>query len=251
MIMPVIQGGQFGIREEERGMSMLFSHLTEASAASGDQRPLIDFTSGYFGLYEPYQDLILKSGVDTRIICASPLVSRFLRSHYWELTPVKANGFYGSSGLSGRIPEGYTYLEQRFMHAVRRAGKQWRSDAGGASGVHLAEWHKSDWTYHAKGMSFLQSTIYIRIESCAGIWVSPSHSSAPYLTLFGSTNLNSRSAHLDTELSFFMLTSSESLRRQLQVEQAAISAHAEPWRGAERRVRLGTKALVKLLGGML
>ena len=48
-----------------------------------------------------------------------------------------------------------------------------------------------------------------------------------------------------------MLTSAESLRRQLQAEQSAISAHAEPWKGAERRVRFGTKALVKLVGGML
>ncbi|VDB82845.1 unnamed protein product [Peniophora sp. CBMAI 1063] len=216
LIMPVIQGGQFGIREEERGMSMLFKHISKAVAASTGEKPLINFTSGYFGLYDPYQELILTSGIDTRILCASPL----------------ANGFYGSSGISGRIPEGYTYLEQRFMKAVKSAGKEWRSEIG--SGVHLAEWHKPDWTYHAKG-----------------IWVSPSHSSAPYLTLFGSTNLNSRSAHLDTELSFFMLTSSESVRRQLQAEQTAISAHAEPWKGAERRVRLGTKALVKVVGGML
>ena len=68
-----------------------------------------------------------------------------------ELTLVQANGFYGSSGLSGRIPEGYTYLEQCFMRAVRYAGKEWRSGAGPESGVHLAEWNKPDWTYHAKG----------------------------------------------------------------------------------------------------
>src|SRR6187551_2832030 len=38
-----------------------------------------------------------------------------------------------------------------------------------------------------------------------GIWLSPSSSSPPVLTLFGSTNLNSRSAHIDTELSFMMI----------------------------------------------
>ena len=48
-----------------------------------------------------------------------------------------------------------------------------------------------------------------------------------------------------------MLTSAGSLRSQLQAEQVAISRYAEPWKGDERRVRLGTKALVKLVGGML
>ena len=89
------------------------------------------------------------------------------------------------------------------------------------------------------------------VQCHLGIWVSPSPVSAPYLSLFGSTNLNSRSAHLDTELSFFMLTSAGSLRSQLQAEQVAIGRYAEPWKGDERRVRLGTKALVKLVGGML
>lgn len=41
-----------------------------------------------------------------------------------------------------------------------------------------------------------------------GIWLSPSPKSLPILTLFGSTNLNSRSAHLDTELSFVMVVPS-------------------------------------------
>ena len=71
------------------------------------------------------------------------------------------------------------------------------------------------------------------------------------MTLFGSTNLNSRSANLDTELSFMMVTSSPELRRQLRGEVDALRAHAHPWRGEDRRVTLGTKALVAMVGGML
>ena len=68
----------------------------------------------------------------------------------------KANGFYGSTGVSGRIPEGYTLLEQRFMDAVRQAGRDWDSslaDNRKGSGVDLNEWRKDGWTYHAKGRS--------------------------------------------------------------------------------------------------
>ncbi|KAK7006176.1 CDP-diacylglycerol--glycerol-3-phosphate 3-phosphatidyltransferase [Favolaschia claudopus] len=209
-LFPLIQAGQFNIRDEETALKMLFQHLDTNAA-----RPLVDLTSGYFGLYKEYQDLVLQStNVDCRIVAASPL----------------ANGFYGSRGISGRIPEGYTYLEQRFMNAVKRAGRQ--------ATVQLSEWEREGWTYHAKG-----------------IWLSETSSQPPMLTLFGSTNLNSRSAHIDTELSFMMLvpesSGTEPLRRQLADEVDNLRKHSSPWKGADRKVRLGTKALVGLVGGML
>jgi hypothetical protein len=68
----------------------------------------------------------------------------------------QANGFFGSSGISGRIPEGYTYFEKGFMRAVRKAGRLWGEIASGNfKGVQLSEWKKSDWTYHAKGTLFV------------------------------------------------------------------------------------------------
>jgi CDP-diacylglycerol--glycerol-3-phosphate 3-phosphatidyltransferase len=82
---------------------------------------------------------------------------------------------------------------------------------------------------------------------------------APVLTLFGSTNLNSRSAQLDLELSFFLLPASPpgrrlprpTLRARLRDEVDALRAWAVPWRGDTRHVRLRTKALVGLVGDML
>ncbi|KAI0026815.1 hypothetical protein K488DRAFT_64352 [Vararia minispora EC-137] len=224
LVFPVIQAGQFSIKEEEECIKLLFHFLTDAVASqsvSVDFKPLVNLTSGYFGLYKSYQDLILQSPVDTRIVCASPL----------------ANGFYGSKGVSGLIPEGYTLLEKRFMRAVHRARRAWTQNASSPdseSGVELTEWHRDAWTYHAKGL-----------------WVSPTHTAPPLLTLFGSTNLNSRSAHLDAELSFVMLTSSAGLREQLRAELATIRAHSGPWRGAERHVRLMTRVLAGLVDGML
>src|SRR6266481_807776 len=62
---------------------------------------------------------------------------------------LQANGFYGSKGVSGRIPEGYTLLEKHFWRKVLRADRAWED--GTASGIELREWEKDDWTYHAKG----------------------------------------------------------------------------------------------------
>ncbi|KAF7327274.1 CDP-diacylglycerol--glycerol-3-phosphate 3-phosphatidyltransferase [Mycena kentingensis (nom. inval.)] len=211
---PLMQAGQFGIRDEELALQLLFQDLDGASSSSA---PLVDLTSGYFSLYEEYQKLVLQSrNIDFRIVASAP----------------RANGFYGSRGVSGRIPEGYTLLEQRFMDAVAEAGRQSR--------VQLNEWEREGWTYHAKG-----------------IWLSEPATSPPVLTLFGSTNLNSRSAHIDTELSFLMLAPDANnepvlrLRRRLAEERDNIRAHSRAWRGAERRVRPGTKALVWMVGGML
>ncbi|KAF5334855.1 hypothetical protein D9758_014298 [Tetrapyrgos nigripes] len=290
LLFPVIQAGQFNIREEQEMFELLFRHLGRAaprgSGGSGDgDRPLLDLTSGYFGLSEKYQDLVLGCPeVDVRIVAASP----------------KANGFFGSKGISGRIPEGYTYLEQRFMDAVRRVGREWAppspssspssasisvaNTSGNDTGVvQLCEWEKEGWTYHAKGL-----------------WLSPTPTSNPVLTLFGSTNLNSRSAELDTELSFVMVLPSpspvpeseseasstsdggnsnssldktktntntntntntksdperetpvEHLRKQLAEEVQRIREDSKEWKGGERKVRVGTKMLVGVVGGML
>jgi len=61
----------------------------------------------------------------------------------------QANGFYGSKGISSRLPEGYTWLEQRFMTAVRASQPQNPRSVPGS--VELKEWNRQGWTYHAKG----------------------------------------------------------------------------------------------------
>ena len=76
VIFPVMQAGQFNIREEETCLGQLFDHLSPASPRdiTPDLCSLLDLTSGYFGLYKSYKDLILRSRIPTRIICASPEV---------------------------------------------------------------------------------------------------------------------------------------------------------------------------------
>jgi CDP-diacylglycerol--glycerol-3-phosphate 3-phosphatidyltransferase len=71
-IFPIIQAGQFNIREEESIFQLLFRHLGKLTT----HRPMMNLTSGYFSLYKPYQDLILQApNLDCRIVAASPKVS--------------------------------------------------------------------------------------------------------------------------------------------------------------------------------
>lgn len=79
LVFPVIQAGLFGIREEERCLSLLFRQLSaqqrfsQSSTANYDG-PLVDLTSGYFALYKPYQAAMIESGLACRILAASPKV---------------------------------------------------------------------------------------------------------------------------------------------------------------------------------
>jgi CDP-diacylglycerol---glycerol-3-phosphate 3-phosphatidyltransferase len=84
-----------------------------------------------------------------------------------------------------------------------------------------------------------------------GIWLSPTPDQKPVFTLVGSTNLAARSAELDVELSFGVLTHSDALRSSLLDEVTGLRKYAVPWRGAEREVSFGTKVLVGMVGGML
>ncbi|KAG8791654.1 CDP-diacylglycerol--glycerol-3-phosphate 3-phosphatidyltransferase [Ceratobasidium sp. 428] len=218
ILLPMVQSGVLDIREEEQALNKLFDLMESGESL---QATLVDLTSGYFALYGPYQDRVLASNADYRIVAASP----------------EANGFLGSKGLSGRIPAGYTLLERRFWDRVLSAQRQW--EAG--KGIELTEWNRPGWTYHAKG-----------------IWLSPSARETPYATLFGSTNLNSRSAHLDTEISFILSVPEResSLRKVLQHEIINLRKNAhrvdsETFASPKRQVGLVTKAIVGLVGSML
>lgn len=85
----------------------------------------------------------------------------------------------------------------------------------------------------------------------AGIWLSPNSSSPPVLSVFGSTNLNARSARLDTELSFIMMTASDDIRTRLSAEVRHLREDVGPWKGAERTVPFSTKVIAALVKGML
>ncbi|KAL0946472.1 hypothetical protein HGRIS_012689 [Hohenbuehelia grisea] len=102
LLFPLIQAGQFNVREEEFSLSNLFRHLLAAASGSAKQsesrrRPLVDLTSGYFSLYKPYRDLILSGDAfDCRIVAASPKVRKFFRN--WSASP--ASTFLSSNSVT-------------------------------------------------------------------------------------------------------------------------------------------------------
>lgn len=76
LLVPIIQAGQFNIKEEEWVFQELFCHLKRLP---DEDRPTLDLTSGYFSLYRPYQELILNApNVDCRIVAASPKAGNLL-----------------------------------------------------------------------------------------------------------------------------------------------------------------------------
>ncbi|SRR5258708_28585479 len=88
----------------------------------------------------------------------------------------------------------------------------------------------------------------------AGIWVTPPETYYPAITLFGSTNLNARSANLDTELSFLLHTRSPVLQHRLGEEMRCLwkdsrTVGVREWIEDRRKVPLGTRLLVDYIVG--
>lgn len=145
-----------GIKEEERAMAEVWKAVKESHEGEQDEsrKVEVDLTSGYFGLYKKYKQLVVESPAAVRIIAASPKVKRSCDHPFKHVKFAddiyKANGFYGSKGFSRLIPEGYTLLESRFHQDTVRAGRAW--DMEKVTGVRLKEWEREGWTYHSKGL---------------------------------------------------------------------------------------------------
>lgn len=79
LVFPIIQAGQFGVREEETVLELLIRSVNRAVKQGSRRRPLLILTSGYFSLYKSYEKLILGSrNLDCRIVTASPKVGHHI-----------------------------------------------------------------------------------------------------------------------------------------------------------------------------
>lgn len=165
-IVPLLQMGQLNISQETEMIPYLSKfiealRLRPSKSPQAVARPFttVDITSGYFTLSSIYRSLVLSdrlhqegtsSGqvpVAFRLVAASP----------------EANGFFGSRGITNRIPAAYTYMESQFWTEVvkRKLNRpidtamqdlQDPVSTGPISAVELREWRKYGWTYHSKGM---------------------------------------------------------------------------------------------------
>ncbi|SPO22568.1 related to PGS1 - phosphatidylglycerophosphate synthase [Ustilago trichophora] len=238
LLLPLLQMGPLKIRQETRAIPKILSLGLEAPVMQG-KPPTLALTSGYFSLYRPYKVLLLQAravrSAIVKVICAAP----------------EANGFFQSKGVSGWIPEAYTWYEYQFWNALRRSKRLLGQDGrqGEEGGVEIREWNKDGWTYHAKG-----------------IWYSPSAASssspseepaAPTMVHVGSSNYGSRSADLDLECTFLISTNSKELSQRFKEEYETLESDAKdvvdarmferPDRKVRRRVRIASWILKGML----
>ncbi len=183
------------------------------------------FTAGYFNPAPSLTKLLLSTAShNNTVITAAP----------------EANGFYKSPGVSGLLPDAYTFLAHRFLKAVHQEGKD--------GSITLKEWKNGTvgqpnrWTYHAKGL-----------------WITLPGQVAPSITLVGSSNYTKRSYSLDLEANALIVTRDEDLKKRLGQEQLWLQEHARPvtqddFAKNDRRVSFKVRVamwIVQLVGGAL
>ncbi|KAL5612910.1 hypothetical protein BROUX41_004013 [Berkeleyomyces rouxiae] len=183
------------------------------------------FTAGYFNPAPSLTKMLLDSASkDCTIITASP----------------HANGFFQSKGVSGMLPDAYTYLVRQFLRAVHAASRD--------SSITLKEWRRGSvtepdgWTYHAKGL-----------------WVTLPGDKDPAISIVGSSNYTKRSYSLDLEAGALIVTRDASLKKKLGDEQKWLQEYATPTTlddlaKTERRVGIHVRLamwFVQAVGGAL
>jgi CDP-diacylglycerol--glycerol-3-phosphate 3-phosphatidyltransferase len=213
---------------EYPAVTTILSLLSSSSAFAG-ARWL--FTAGYFNIH-PVLSSLLISSTTTASNSPSNTQGTVLTASPW------ANGFYGSSGISGMLPAAYTHLSARFLDRVAQAKA---NDA-----IQLKEWRKGTvgtpggWTYHAKGL-----------------WVTLPREEHPSLTFVGSSNYTKRSYSLDLEAGALVVTNDQDLKRKLGEETERLQKDASPvsrddLRRTERRVGWNVRLsmwIVEKVGG--
>ncbi|XP_061913164.1 CDP-diacylglycerol--glycerol-3-phosphate 3-phosphatidyltransferase, mitochondrial [Entelurus aequoreus] len=202
-VFPLVQMKPLGIQVDERVTQRLLSDAAPDSS--------VFLTSGYFNLTRAYMRLVLGGGARYRILTASPEV----------------NGFFGAKGVAGAIPDAYTHIAAQFYERVCRLGQRDR--------VHLHEYHRPKWTFHAKGL-----------------WYYLQGQDQPCLTLIGSPNFGYRSVHRDLEAQVAIVTENEELKRQLQEEQEMLYQRSSEvsrstFLQSDRHVKLWVRLITPLI----
>jgi CDP-diacylglycerol--glycerol-3-phosphate 3-phosphatidyltransferase len=196
------------------------------------------FTSGYFNMTPSFRRLLLST---------RPASGTVLTAH------PHANGFYGSKGVSGMLPDAYTHLAKMFVRKVKYDGLE--------ESIALKEWKRGKvgeeggWTYHAKGLWITFPSPSPPSPSPT----SPSSSEDPSLTVVGSSNYTKRSYSLDLEANVVITTSDPGLRRRLGEEVKWLGEYAskvdeKEFEKPERQVSVGVRLsmwIVRVLGGAL
>ncbi|SAL95652.1 hypothetical protein [Absidia glauca] len=218
VVLPVIQMGPFGIRQDEKLTLALLEIAHRHGVANSDDRQLwwtIHLTSGYFNFTDRYKQFILNTRAKFKFLTASP----------------EANGFFNSKGVSRFLPPAYTFIERQFYRQVVKAKKQ--------EMISIEEYKRPNWTYHAKGL-----------------WVNFAQKPWPSLTMVGSPNFGHRSSQRDLEAQALVMTENETLQAALYKEVDRLHHHSqlvtnETFEQQDRRVPYGVRVAASVVKTML
>ncbi|KAK3089168.1 hypothetical protein FSP39_001412, partial [Pinctada imbricata] len=203
-VYPLIQMGPFGIDSDEKCMKRLFHSTPE-----GDT---VYLASGYFNLTEQYKNIIVhESEANYKILSASPQV----------------NGFFGASGIAGKVPDTYTAISRKFFQTVCYHDQENR--------VQLMEYYRDKWTFHVKGL-----------------WYYSQGNNLPHMSIVGSSNFGYRSVYRDLECQVAIVTTNSQLQQQLKEEQEGFYEKtklvtAETFQQPDRFVPYWVRLLVPLV----
>ncbi|KAH7074792.1 CDP-diacylglycerol-glycerol-3-phosphate 3-phosphatidyltransferas-like protein [Paraphoma chrysanthemicola] len=200
------------------------------------------FTAGYFNMTPAFRRLLLST---------RPASGTVLTAH------PHANGFYGSKGVSGMLPDAYTHLAKMFLQKVRHEGL--------GDTVELREWKRGmvgeegGWTYHAKGLWVTFPSTSSSVSTAPDTQARSQLQEDPSITVVGSSNYTKRSYELDLEANVIITTSDPGLRKRLGEEVKWLGEYAEKvdeseFEKPERKVGLGVRLsmwAVRVLGGAL
>lgn len=180
-VFPLVEMGQLGVHHDSVVTTMIMETALPHST--------VHLATGYFNLTQNYMSSIVEhSSAKYNLLMAHPT----------------ANGFMGAKGPAGGIPSAYTKLASNFLQQLQMADQGHR--------IHMAEYHRPGWTYHAKGM-----------------WYTLPNQQFPILTLVGSPNFGSRSINRDLETQIVVLTRNEELQKRLKAEQEHLYSRGLPF----------------------
>ncbi|KAK4055148.1 CDP-diacylglycerol--glycerol-3-phosphate 3-phosphatidyltransferase [Microbotryomycetes sp. JL201] len=250
ILRPTLQMGTFEIRQETDVLVPSFFKLADDLAvAPNGWKTTIDWTSGYFSVQQRYQELVLASKAQVRLVSASP----------------DANGFTGSRGISKYIPPAYTHLQKLFYDQAEARSRQ----SGRENHISIREWRRPGWTYHAKGIwlspSYPNPVRDFKSHNLspfadandADLYFRHSGRQRPCLSLIGSSNYGRRSASRDLEANVLIQTTSRDLSLELKREVESIREYAVDrvndrlFAKKDRKVKEGVKVAAKLIEDML
>ncbi|KAI8802989.1 hypothetical protein BJ742DRAFT_909438 [Cladochytrium replicatum] len=214
-LVPTLQLGHLDIRDEERALDEVMSvinHTDHRDQSASTSAWRVTLSSPYLNLTPRIIKYIKEGTAEYRIISASP----------------QANGFYGSKGVSGYIPDAYAYLTSKF---VRELGSLRREQ------ITLYEYDRTGWTFHAKGL-----------------WCE--YEGKMRLATIGSSNYGHRSQERDLESQIYLVSEDAAVMDRLQRNVDVIMSDAKEMPAASsiergKRVPMLLRAAARSISSML